>query len=176
MSSNVPDTPADAPAPDPATLAAVHSALARHRNAEGNLLPILHDIQDTLGYIPPSCVPVLAEEINRSRAEIHGVISFYAHFRQTPPAPIKLEICRAEACQSMGANALAAHAQHTLGCGFKETSTDQRVNLEPVYCLGLCAQSPAIAVNGRPHAHMTPERLDALLASEASSNSTEAMP
>src|SRR5690625_2093060 len=176
MSVTVPAFPAGNGLADPAIMPAVQNALARHREAEGNLLPILHDIQDALGYIPPSCVPVLAQEINRSRAEIHGVISFYAHFRQTPPAPIKLEICRAEACESMGANALAAHAQQALGCGFKETSADQRVNLEPVYCLGLCAQSPAIAVNGRPHARMTPERLDALLASDASANPAEAMP
>lgn len=176
MSSNVPDTPADTAAPDRATLSAVRDALDRHKNAEGNLLPVLHAIQDTLGYIPPSCVPLLANELNRSRAEIHGVISFYAYFRQTPAAPVKLEICRAEACQAMGANALADHAMRTLGCDFKETSADQRVDLEPVYCLGLCAQSPAIAVNGRPHARVTPERLDQLLATDPSTPSTEAMP
>lgn len=141
----------------------VNHALARHHGAQGALLPVLHDIQDALGHIPPDCVPMLSKGLNRSRAEIHGVLSFYAHFRQTPAAPIKLEICRAEACQAMGADALAKHAVELLGCHFGETSRDQRVDLQPVYCLGLCAQSPAVAVNGHPHARMTPEKLDRLL-------------
>lgn len=141
----------------------VQDALERHHGAQGALLPVLHDIQDALGHIPPSCVPMLSKGLNRSRAEIHGVLSFYAHFRQTPPAPIKLEICRAEACQAMGADALAEHAVESLGCHFNETSRDQRIDLTPVYCLGLCAQSPAVAINGHPHARMTPEKLDRLL-------------
>jgi len=176
MSVNVPAFPAGNGLADPAIMPAVQNALAQHRDAEGNLLPILHAIQDALGYIPPSCVPVLAEALNRSRAEIHGVISFYAYFRQTPAAPWKLEICRAEACQAMGADALAEHAVRTLGCDFKGTSPDQRIDLEPVYCLGLCAQSPAVAINGRPYARMTPDRLDDLLESGLSTTSAEAMP
>lgn len=152
------------PAADADTITpAVHRALARYRNMQGALLPILHDIQDAVGYIPPSCVPVLADALNRSRAEIHGVISFYAHFRQTPAAPVRLEICRAEACQAMGSDALAQHAVQSLGCHFNDTSADQQVDLMPVYCLGLCAQSPAVALNGHPHARMTPAKLDQLL-------------
>lgn len=154
--------PANVAEPDSMTQA-VHSALTRHRNTQGALLPVLHDIQDALGHIPPSCVPVLSDALNRSRAEIHGVISFYAHFRQTPAAPVRLEICRAESCQAMGGEALARHAVQSLRCHFNGTSADHRVDLNAVYCLGLCAQSPAVAINGHPHARMTPEKLDRLL-------------
>lgn len=153
---------------------AVQAALIEHQNAQGNLLPILHAIQDALGYIPSTCVPVLALALNRSRAEIHGVITFYAYFRQTPPAALKLEICRAEACQAMGGDALAHHAIQTLGCDFKGTSRDERVDLEPVYCLGLCAQSPAVALNGQPHARMTPDKLDRLLGKTSSDSVAKA--
>lgn len=156
--------PASAPpVPDDVIQATVAQALDRYIGQPGNLLPVLHAVQDSLGYIPPSCVPALSEALNLSRAEIHGVISFYAHYRQTPAAPLKLEVCRAEACQAMGADALAAHASQTLGCHFKGTSKDASVDLEPVYCLGLCAQSPAVALNGRPYARMTPDKLDRLL-------------
>ena len=161
------NVPSDAGVPtelDDITLKAVQHALTRHQNSQGNLLPILHAIQDTLGHIPPTCVPVLSTALNRSRAEIHGVIAFYAYFRQTPAAPIKLEICRAESCQAMGGEALAQHAVQALGCHFKSTSQDRLVDLESVYCLGLCAQSPAIAINGHPHARMTADKLDHLLA------------
>lgn len=141
----------------------IRDILARHQNIPGNLLPVLHAIQDTFGHIPPTSVGMLSEALNRSRAEIHGVITFYAHFRQSPAAPNKLEICRAEACQAMGGDALAAHAVRTLGCDFKHVSQDKNTDLEPVYCLGLCAQSPAIALNGKPYARMTPAKLDQLL-------------
>lgn len=162
--------------PDPAIADAIHHALSIHQGKQGNLLPVLHAIQDALGHIPPSCIPALSDALNRSRAEIHGVISFYAYFRQTPAAPVKLEICRAEACQAMGGQALAEHAVHTLGCDFKGTSRDRRVDLEPVYCLGLCAQSPAVAVNGQPHARMTTDKLDQLLSADPSGDSARAMP
>lgn len=164
MPLNVPSDARVSTEPDDTTLKAVQGALARHQNSPGNLLPVLHAIQDALGHIPPACVPVLSKALNRSRAEIHGVISFYAYFRQAPAAPVKLEICRAEACQAMGGEALAQHAVQTLGCHFKGTSQNRQVDLEPVYCLGLCAQSPAVAVNGRPYARMTFDRLDQLLA------------
>jgi len=163
-------------APDDAVTAATQRALASHQNQPGNLLPILHAIQNALGYIPPSCVPLLSRALNRSRAEIHGVISFYAYYRQTPAAPFKLEICRAESCQAMGADALADHAVQTLGCHFEQTSRNGQVDLQPVYCLGLCAQSPAIALNDQPYARMTPAKLDQLLASEHTKISTKATP
>lgn len=141
-------------------------ALDRYEGQKGNLLPVLHAIQHALGCIPASAVPVLAESLQLSRAEIHGVISFYPHFRDTPAGAVTLQVCRAESCQAMGANALAEHARQRLGCDFHGTTSNGAVTLEPVYCLGLCAQSPAITLNGQPHARMTAAKLDSLLAAE----------
>jgi formate dehydrogenase subunit gamma len=143
--------------------AVVLQVLKQYEGQAGNLLPILHAVQHALGYIPESVVPTLATALQLSRAEIHGVISFYPHFRDAPAAPVVLEMCRAESCQSMGGNALADHARQTLGCDFRGTSRNGSVSLEPVYCLGLCAQSPAIMINGQPYARMTAAKLDALL-------------
>ena len=136
----------------------VRDILDRHAGQPGALLPILHDVQDTLGWIPERVVPQIAAALQRSRAEVHGVISFYTHFRTAPPARTRLEVCRAESCQACGGNALYDHAQARVATGDAHA-----VSLEPVYCLGLCAQSPAIMINGRPHARVTPEKLDALL-------------
>lgn len=144
------------------------AAIAQHADKRGNLLPILHSVQDELGYIPDAIVPLLANALNLSRAEIHGVITFYAHFRQKPAGKHVLEVCMAEACQSMRGQELAAHAQSKLACDFHETSADGSVTLEPVYCLGLCAQSPAVMLDGKPYAKMNPARLDSLLAKEGS--------
>lgn len=144
----------------------VNAALALHADKRGNLLPILHSIQDEIGYIPDAALPLLAKALNLSRAEIHGVISFYAHFRQKPAGKHVLEVCMAEACQSMRGEELAQHARTTLACDFHETSPDGSVSLEPVYCLGLCAQSPAVMLDGKPYAKMSPARLDSLLAVE----------
>jgi len=135
-----------------------------HRDEPGALLPILHAVQAELGCIPPETVQVLAETLNLSRAEVHGVITFYPHFRSAPAGRHVVEICRAESCQAMGGERLAEHARARLGCDFHATTADGGVTLEPVYCLGLCAQSPSVAVNGRAHARMTPEKLDRLLA------------
>ena len=157
------NTPPKAPPSDDTVKQAAHKALHRHAGQKGNLLPILHDVQHALGYIPDTAVPLIAQAVQLSRAEVHGVISFYPHFRQTPAAGVVLEVCRAESCQAMGGEQLAAHVQQKLGCDFHATSTDGKVTLEPVYCLGLCAQSPAVMVNGRPHARVTPAKLDQLL-------------
>ena len=143
--------------PEEVTLQAVQE----HAGQKGNLLPILHTIQDRLACIPESVVPVLAEQLALSRAEIHGVISFYAHFRTQPHATHTLEICRAEACQARGGLELTAHARRRLNCDFHENSDDGQYTLEPVYCLGLCAQSPAVMLDGVPHARVTPEKLEA---------------
>lgn len=137
--------------------------LKRYEGQQGSLLPILHAIQHALGYIPAAIVPLLGEALQLSRAEIHGVISFYPHFRETPAAPVVLEICRAESCQAMGGEALAEHAKNKLGCDFHSTAKNGAITLEPVYCLGLCAQSPTVMINGQPHARMTPAKLDQLL-------------
>jgi formate dehydrogenase subunit gamma len=129
----------------------------------GPLLEVLHAIQGELGYVPPAAVPLVASELNLSRAEVHGVISFYHYFRSTSPGAHTVRVCRAESCQAVGAEALAAHARQRLGVDFHETTPDGRFSLEPVYCLGNCACSPAVMIDGRLHGRVTPERLDALL-------------
>lgn len=141
-------------------------AVDHHQSQKGNLLPILHAVQHTLGYIPAAAVSTLASALQLSRAEIHGVISFYSHFRTEKPGPVLLEVCRAEACQSMGGEALADHARKRLGCDFHHTAANGSVTLEPVYCLGLCAQSPAVMINGKPYARMTAHKLDRVLSAE----------
>lgn len=160
------NTPQKAPLSEDAILQVTRQVLERHEGRLGTLLPILHDVQHAVGYIPAVSVPVIAQALQRSRAEVQGVISFYPHFRETPAGRHVLEICRAEACQSMGAEELAEQASRKLGCDFHSTRSDGAISLEPVYCLGLCAQSPAIMLDGKPHARMTPERLDALLAEQ----------
>ncbi|HWF98467.1 MAG TPA: formate dehydrogenase subunit gamma [Steroidobacteraceae bacterium] len=129
----------------------------------GPLLEVLHAIQAQLGHVPPAAVPLVAAELNLSRAEVHGVISFYHYFRSRPPGAHTVSVCRAESCQAVGAEALAAHARQRLGVDFHETTPDGRFSLEPVYCLGNCACSPAVMIDGSLHGRVTPERLDALL-------------
>jgi formate dehydrogenase subunit gamma len=131
------------------------------RDLEGPLLPILHELQEEFGHVPPETLPVIAEALNLSRAEVHGVVSFYHDFRREPAGRHVLKLCRAEACQSMGADAIAALMQRALGIGFYETSADGAVTLEPVYCLGLCACAPAALLDGEPHG-----RLDAAAVKE----------
>jgi formate dehydrogenase subunit gamma len=135
----------------------------RHRRQDGPLIEILHDVQAEFGCVPPGSVPVLARALNLSRAEVHGVISFYHHFRTTPPGRHMLKICRAESCQAAGGQALERHAENRLGIGFGETTKDGRMTLESVYCLGLCACSPAAMLDDSVHGRLTQERLDALL-------------
>ena len=130
----------------------------------GPLIEVLHAIQGQLGYVPPAAVPLVASELNLSRAEVHGVVSFYHFFRSTPPGTHTVNVCRAESCQAVGGEALATHARQRLGVDFHETTPDGRFSLEPVYCLGNCACSPAVMIDGRLHGRVTPERLDALLA------------
>ena len=120
------------------------------RGLEGPLLPILHGLQDEFGHVPAETLPVIAEALNLSRAEVHGVVSFYHEFRREPAGRHVLKLCRAEACQSMGADKIAALVQRAFGIGFHETSADGAVTLEPVYCLGLCACAPAAMLDGEP--------------------------
>jgi formate dehydrogenase subunit gamma len=150
-------------------LAAEHREVVRRIVADlqgrpGPLLEVLHAIQAQLGHVPPAAVPLVAAELNLSRAEVHGVISFYHFFRRTPPGAHTVSVCRAESCQAVGGDALAAHARQRLGVDFHETTSDGRFSLEPVYCLGNCACSPAVMVDGRLHGRVTPEHFDALLA------------
>ena len=128
----------------------------------GPLLEILHAIQEELGFLPPEVVPQLADALNLSRAEVHGVISFYHHFREHAPGRYVVQLCRAEACQSMNARALEEFVRGHLRLNFGETTPDGRVTLEPVYCLGNCACAPAMMVNGELHGRVTPERFGEL--------------
>jgi formate dehydrogenase subunit gamma len=136
---------------------------AEHGNRPDELIEILHDVQSALGYVPEAVVPVLAQALNLSRAEVHGVVTFYHDFRAKPAGRHVLKLCRAEACQSMGGEALVERAEHRLGVSCGETSADGRVTLEPIYCLGLCATAPSAMIDGRIVGRMTSERLDALL-------------
>lgn len=142
----------------------VREVLSRLAGEPGALLPILHEVQDKLGYVPSGTVVLIAEALNLSRAEVHGVITYYHHFRSEQPGRHLIQVCRAEACQAMGADALFAHAEGRLGCASHGTSSDQRFSLEPVYCLGLCASPPALLIGERLHARITPERFDELIA------------
>ncbi len=137
----------------------------------GPLIEVLHAVQAALGYVPSEAIPILAEALNLSRAEVHGVVTFYHFFRETPPGRHTVSLCRAEACQSMGADALAAHAKQRLGVDFHETTADGAFSLEPVFCLGNCACSPAAMIDGRLYGRLTPQSLDALIAERKSNGS-----
>lgn len=133
---------------------------------QAGLLPALRQVQDQLGHIPDDAIAELAKMYNVSLAEVVGVIGFYHDFRRTPTGRQRLQVCRAESCQAMGAEALAAQASQRLGVAFGATSADGVVTLEAVYCLGNCACSPALMLNGKLYGRVTPDKLDALLAAE----------
>ena len=145
-------------------IAAVRRIVAQHRERPGPLLEVLHAIQATLGYVPEGAVPVVAEELNLSRAEVHGVVTFYHFFRRHHPGAHTVSLCQAESCQAMGAEALARHARQRLGIDFHQTTADGRFSLEPIYCLGNCACSPAAMIDGQLHGRLTPEAFDTLIA------------
>ena len=125
--------------------------IEQYRSQAGACLPILHALQEEFGHVPAEAVPLVAEALNLSRAEVHGVVSFYHDFRKTAPGRHVLKLCRAEACQSMGSEALAERLERALGIAFGETTPDRRVTLEEVYCLGNCALSPSVMVDGELH-------------------------
>lgn len=142
---------------------AVRTILDKHLGVPGALLPILHAIQDSEGYVPPDSVPMIAQALNLSRAEVHGVITFYHYFRETPPGRKTVYVCRAESCQSMGSEALEAHAKQTLGVDYHENTADGQFSLEPVYCLGNCACSPSVMIDNQVHGRVTPDRFDEII-------------
>jgi len=146
------------------TRTAIDASIASNQDKPGALLPILHGIQDSIGYIPLDAVPVIAGALNLSRAEVHGVISFYHYFRQTPPGRHTLQICQAESCQAMGSKALTDHAKKVLDIDFHQTTSNNEVSLEPVYCLGNCACSPSVMIDDEVYGRVTSERLEQLLA------------
>lgn len=159
MSLAVTDPQAAAPLPE-AAQAQVLAAVERLRDLPGALLPILHAIQDALGHVPAAAVPVIAQGLNLSRAEVHGVISFYHHFRSEPPGRHVLQLCRAEACQAMGARELERRLRERLQIGFHETTADGAVTLEPVYCLGNCACAPSAMLDGEVRGRLGAEALE----------------
>ncbi len=144
-------------------LTTVQGAIANQKDKPGALLPILHDIQDAIGHIPPDAVPEIAKALNLSRAEVHGVVTFYHYFRQTPPGRHTVQICQAESCQAMGSVKLTEHAKQCLGIDFHETTADENFSLEPVYCLGNCACSPAIMIDDQVYGRVSNQKLDQLL-------------
>ena len=142
---------------------AVAQVIESLKDKPGAMLPILHGIQNTLGYIPKGSVPLIANALNVSRAEVHGVITFYHYFRDTPPGKHTIHVCRAESCQSMNGAGLEAHAKAKLGIDYHETTPDGAFSLEPVYCLGNCGCSPAISVDGEVYGRVSPARFDEIL-------------
>ncbi|HXY21887.1 MAG TPA: formate dehydrogenase subunit gamma [Burkholderiaceae bacterium] len=143
--------------------AAVAQAIALHADRPGGLLPLLHEIQDRLGYVPPQCVPTVAKAMRLSIAEVHGVVGFYHHFRRSPPGRHVLRICLAEACQSMGSRELLDHARKMTGTDLHGTSADGAVTLEPVYCLGNCACSPAVMLDQQLVGRVDAQRLAGII-------------
>ncbi|MCQ2027981.1 formate dehydrogenase subunit gamma [Stutzerimonas zhaodongensis] len=148
--------------------AVAREVLAARRGQPGALLPILHDIQDRLGAVPPDLLPMIAEELCLSRAEVHGVVSFYHDFRASPPGRHVLKLCQAEACQSMGVKALTAELEQKLGLPLGETLEDGSLSFEAVYCLGNCACAPNAMLNGELHGRVDAQELLALLAEQES--------
>lgn len=141
----------------------VRAIVAGLKDKPGALLPVLHAVQDALGYVPAAAVPTIAEALNLSRAEVHGVISFYHYFRDTPPGRHTIHLCRAEACQAMNQRALEAHAKRALGVDFHGTTSSGVFSFEPVYCLGNCACSPAMMIDGELYGRVTPTRFDEIV-------------
>lgn len=151
---------------DAAAREQIDLAVAQYRSQPGPLLQILHAVQDRLSCIPPAAVPLIADALNLSRAEVHGVVTFYHYFRQSPPGRRVVRICQAESCRSMHCDQLTEHAKRRLGVDFHQTTADGRYTLEPVYCLGNCACSPAIMIGDELHGRVTSERFDALIVDE----------
>ena len=142
----------------------VDSIVESHRGQVGALLPVLHAVQEVFGHVPNDAVPMIAQAMNLSRAEVHGVLSFYHDFRTEPPGEHLVQLCRAEACQAMGARELERHAFDRLGIGYGETTADGQFTLLPVYCLGNCACSPSLRIDDDIYARVSAERFDELMA------------
>lgn len=141
--------------------------ITRHASQAGAALPVLHALQERFGYLPESTLPLVAEALNITRAEIYGIATFYHDFRLEPPGRHRVVLCRAEACQAMGGVALAEQAKSRLGVDWGGTTRDGQVTLEQTFCLGLCACAPSAIIDGRVIGRLTPERLDAILAEMA---------
>jgi formate dehydrogenase subunit gamma len=145
------------------TESVVRAVAAAHRDQRGSLLPILHAVQAKLGWVPADAIAVLADELNLSRAEVHGVVTFYHDFRREPPARTTVRICRAEACRALGADRLVARVGERYGLSPGQTASDGSVRVEQVFCLGNCALGPSVQVDGRVHGRMDETRLTSIL-------------
>ncbi|MEZ0233156.1 MAG: formate dehydrogenase subunit gamma [Methylophilaceae bacterium] len=145
--------------------ARVEAHIVTCKDAPGALLPLLHAIQDDIGFIPEESYSLISKALNLSVAEVHGVVTFYHHFRQHPPGRHVLQVCRAESCQSMGSAALEQHIQSTLAVHFHETTADGSITLEPVYCLGNCACSPAVMMDDEIYGRVSAQKIDRIIAS-----------
>ncbi len=137
--------------------------IAEHAGREGATLPILHALQHAFGYVPKAAVPMVADALNLSRAEVHGVVTFYHDFHEVPSGRHVLKLCRAESCQAMGAERLADHVKRKLGIGWGQTTADGAVTLEPVFCLGLCACSPAAMFDSKLVGRASAGKLDQII-------------
>ena len=137
------------------------SVFTRYAQLPGALLPVLHAVQDHFGYVPKQTVPEIARVLNLSLAEVHGVISFYHFFRSAPPGKYQIQLCRAEACQAMGSTTLERHVKSSLNINYHQTRGDGEYSLEPVYCLGNCACTPSVMINGQLYGRVSPDRFDA---------------
>ena len=142
----------------------VRDICTRLKSLDGALMPILHGVQEAMGYVPQVAVPIIAAQLNLSRADVHGVVSFYHYFLREQPGRHVVHLCRAEACQSVGAVALEAHAKEALGIDFHQTTADGAIRLEPVYCLGNCSLGPSIMVDKQLKGRVSPARFDELVA------------
>ena len=161
------------PSAEPATpdqLAAVDAAISRLASMRGACLPMLHAIQEELGFVPHEAIQRIADALNLSRADVHGVMTYYHDFRSAAPGRHVLKVCRAESCQAMGCDKLEDHLADKHGVAMGATSADGEVTVEPVYCLGNCALSPAVLLDDKVHGRVSPERLDALLQKAKESN------
>lgn len=138
--------------------------IAQHQHQPGALLPLLHAIQDAIGYIPESCYPRLSKALSLSVAEVHGVVTFYHYFRTHKPGRHIMQICRAESCQAMGSESLEAYAKQCMGVDYHQTTADGALTLEPVYCLGNCALSPSVMLDEQIYGRVSAAELDALIA------------
>jgi len=141
----------------------VQEIITALKDKPGALLPILHAVQDQLGYVPADSVPAIAKALHLSRAEVHGVISFYHYFRDTAPGKQTIHLCRAESCQAMGGKKLEAHVKASLGIDYHETTADGKFSLEPVYCLGNCACSPAMQIDHEIYGRVTAENFENII-------------
>ena len=137
----------------------IDAVIARHTAIQGGMLPLLHALQESFGCVPEAAVPRIAQALNLSRAEVHGVVTFYHDYRRLPPGRHVVKLCQAEACQAMGSRDLTAHAERLLGVALGDTTPDGRVTLEPTYCLGLCATAPAAIVDGKPMGRVSEAKL-----------------